>query len=323
MTAPTDFEVMVLVTVLVVLSLVYSLVRFAWKQPLRNGPGFFLGIEVPAGFYDGPGKQWLTGYRALLVALHLALAVALALCFALKRWNLIPLWCGGFALVYVPAVVALNLWTRHKLGATPPVRAVALSLESRRLGDYISWPTEALFAAIIAASWWLLLRRGVAFDWLPPLQLTWAALILPGKIALVRSGAPLPAERAEEHYRYQDAMRRNAIHAFNAWGWLMLVTLCGFPLRMIWPPASLPSLVWIFLAVFSAVFVCMMIEVWRGMRLAATMGRDLRPAGSWMTPFRGATRQMNRSYLIWFAIWIGGILVVNLYSLLRSYSLVR
>jgi preprotein translocase subunit SecG len=241
----------------------------------------------------------------------------------LKRWNLIPLWCGGFALVYVPAVVALNLWTRHKLGATPPVRAVALSLESRRLGDYISWPTEALFAAIIAASWWLLLRRGVAFDWLPPLQMTWAALILPGKIALVRSGAPLPAERAEEHYRYQDAMRRNAIHAFNAWGWLMLVTLCGFPLRMIWPPASLPSLVWIFLAVFSAVFVCMMIEVWRGMRLAATMGRDLRPAGSWMTPFRGATRQMNRSYLIWFAIWIGGILVVNLYSLLRSYSLVR
>jgi len=54
-----------------------------------------------------------------------------------------------------------------------------------------------------------------------------------------------------------------------------------------------------------------------------TAGRDLRPAGSWMTPFRGATRQMNRSYLIWFAIWIGGILVVNLYSLLRSYSLVR
>jgi preprotein translocase subunit SecG len=317
MIAPTDFEVMVLVTALVVLSLVYSLVKFAWKQPLQNGPGYFLGIEVPAGFYDGPGKRWLTGYRAILVALHLALAVALALCFAFKRWDLIPLWCGGFALVYVPALFTLNLWTRHKLGARPPVRAVALSLESRRLGDYISWPIETLYAVIIAACWWLLLRRGLAIDWLPPLQMTWAALILPGKIALVRSGAPLPAERAEEHYRYQDAMRRNAIRALNAWGWLMLVTLCGFPLRLIWPPASLPALVWIFLAVFTAVFLCMMIVIYRGMRLAATMGRNLLPAGSWMTPFRRVTRQMNRFYLIWCAIWVGGILVLNIYSLCR------
>jgi hypothetical protein len=97
----------------------------------------------------------------------------------------------------------------------------------------------------------------------------------------------------------------------------MLVTLCGFPLRLIWPPAALPSLVWIFLAVFTAVFAWMMIVIYRGMRLAVTMGRDLLPAGSWMTPFRGATRHMNGFYLIWFAIWIGGILGLNLYSLLR------
>jgi hypothetical protein len=312
-----DFDVMLLVSALVVLSLVYMLVKFTWKQPLQNGPGFFLGIEVPAGFYDGPGKRWLTGYRAILVALHLALVAALGLCFAFKCWNLIPLWCGGFALVYLLALLAFNFWTRHKLGARLPVRAVALSLESRRLGDYLSWPGEVLFAAIIATSWWLLLRSGSVADWLPPLQMTWAAIILPGKIALIRSGAPLPAERAEEHYRYQDAMRRNAIHVLNAWGWLMLVTLCGFPLRLIWPPASLPSLVWIFLAVFTAVFVCMMVMIYRGMRLAATVGRDLRPAGSWATPFCGATRQMNRSSLVWFAIWCGGILGLNLYSLLR------
>jgi hypothetical protein len=317
MTAPTDFEVIVFVTALIVFPLAYSL-KFAWKQPLRNGPGFFLGIEVPAGFYDGPGKRWLTGYRAMLVALYLAWPVAFGLCFALKRWYLIPLWSGGLALVSVLVLLAFCFWVRHKLEARPPVRAVALSLESRRLGDYISWTAEALFAAIIVASWWLLLRRGTASNLLFPLLMTWTSLVLPGKIALVRSGAPLPAERTEEHYRYQDVMRRNSVHWLNAFGWLMVLPLCAFSLRQSLPPQALPSLLWTFLAVFTGVFVWMMIVIYRVMGLAATMGRDLLPAGSWMTPFRGATHQMNRSYLIWFAIWIGGILVVNLYSLLRS-----
>jgi len=30
---------------------------------------------------------------------------------------------------------------------------VALALESRRFGDYISWPMEALAAVLVAVSW--------------------------------------------------------------------------------------------------------------------------------------------------------------------------
>ena len=318
MNAPTDFEVMILVTALIVLTFGYTLVKFSWNQPLRNGPGYFWGIEVPEGFYAGPGRAWLRGYRATLVALHLVLVVALAGCFALKRWNLIPLWSGGFSLVYVPAIAALSLWSRHKLGSKPPIRAVALSLESRRLGDYISWPIEGLFAAIIALSWWLLLRHGPKIDWLSPLQMTWQAIVLPFKVALVRSGAPLPAERTEEHYRYQDAMRRNVIQVLNAMGWLMVVTLCGFPLRQIWPPTAFPSLVWIFLVVFTAVFAYMMIVIFRGQRLASTMGRDLYPIGSFITPYSGAPWiGMSRPYLIWLAVWFGGIMALALYSPFR------
>ena len=82
MNAPTDFEVMILVTALIVLTFGYTLVKFSWNQPLRNGPGYFWGIEVPEGFYAGPGRAWLRGYRATLVALHLVLVVALAGCFA-------------------------------------------------------------------------------------------------------------------------------------------------------------------------------------------------------------------------------------------------
>jgi hypothetical protein len=148
--------------------------------------------------------------------------------------------------------------------------------------------------------------------------MTWSAIILPGKIALVRSGAPLPAERTEEHYRYQDAMRRNAIQVLNAWGWLMVVTLCGFPLRQIWPPVTFPWLVWIFLGVFTAAFAYMMIVIYRGQRLATVMGRGLYPIGSFITPYRSAPWMgMSRSYLIWFAIWFGGILALVVYSQIR------
>ena len=38
MTAPMDFDVMLLVSALVVLSLVYMLVKFTWKQPLPTLP---------------------------------------------------------------------------------------------------------------------------------------------------------------------------------------------------------------------------------------------------------------------------------------------
>jgi hypothetical protein len=319
MTAPTEYEWMILSsTLLIFLAIVYGLVRYLWNQPLRNGPGYFLGIEVPAEFYEGPGKSWLKSYRAMLVALHLVLAVFFGICFAIRRFDLIPL-CGFWALLYVAAMLAFHAWTRHRLGAHLPVRAVAIALESRCLGDYISWPLEALSAGIIAFSWWLLLRHdGMRIDWLPPLQMTWTALVLPGKILLARSGFPLPAERTEEHYKYQDAMRRNGIGCLSAWSWGCVVLLFGVALGRNCSPAVLPWLGWLVGGVFLAVFAYMMIVVFRGMRLAATTGRDLRPQGSFATPFRrDASLKMQRSYLIWFAIWIIPILASSVYAVIR------
>jgi hypothetical protein len=59
----------------------------------------------------------------------------------------------------------------------------------------------------------------------------------------------------------------------------------------------------------------LMATVFQGQRQMARMGRDLRPGGSWATPFRGAS-WMSRPGLIWFAVWFGGILVFILCSLL-------
>jgi hypothetical protein len=318
MNAPTEFELMLGSALLIFLTILYALVKYLWRQPLRNGPGYFLGIEVPAGFYGGPGKTWLKSYRTLLVVVHLVLAVFFGVCVAIRRWDLIPL-CGFWAIFYLVAMQLFQLWTRHKLGANPPVRAIAFTLESRRLSDYISWPFEALWAGFIAVSWWLLLRNnGMPIDWLPMLQLTWTALVLPAKILLVRASVPLPAERAEEHYRYQDALRRIGINQLTAWSWGCVVLLFGIALGRTCSPALLPIVKWLTGGAFLAVFAYMMLLVFSGMRLAATVGRDLRPAGSFATPIgRGSWLWRSRPFMIWYIVWFGGIAALLLYSLFR------
>jgi hypothetical protein len=321
MSVPSVVGVYIFTICLIVPVLVYALVKHLWNQPLQNGPGYFYGIEVPAGFYEGRGRSWLKGYHAMLAALYLACAVALGAIVATRRWEMTPLWAGGFALLFVPSMFAFQAWTRHKLGVDPPVRPVALALASRRLGDYISWPAEALVVALVGLSWWLLLRHaGAHFDWLTPLLWSWVALgFLPGKIATVRASWPLPTERTEEHYRYQDAMRRNSIRVMNLYSWSTVVSLFGIALgHGGWSAARrIPWLPWSVMGVFLAVWGTMMVAVFRGERMAATVGRDLIPAGSWRTPFRRATLMMSNSrpYLIWFAIWFGGILAFLGYAL--------
>jgi len=192
MTGP-GFELLMLLSIgLIVPVRIYSLFRYTWNLPLRNGPGFFLGVEVPAGFYDGPKTPWLRRYHQVLLAELAIEGCILAVLLALAKWQYVPMWAGGSAVLYVGAMFLFMAWTRHSLGAAPPVRPVALALKTRRLGDYISWPLEALTATLVAFSWWLLLRHGgTRIDLFNPLEMTWIVLgLLPGKIATVRSSSP-------------------------------------------------------------------------------------------------------------------------------------
>lgn len=318
MTAP-GFETLMLLTIgLIVPVRIYSLVKYSWNLPLRNGTGFFLGVEVPAGFYEGPESSWLKRYHAVLLAEHLIEACVLVILLTLAQWQAIPIWAGGSAVLFVGTMMAFVTWTRHSLGANPPVRPVALSLQSRRLGDYISWPMEALTAAIVAFSWWLLVRHGgPRIHWVDSLQWTWIVLgLLPGKIAVVRSSFPLPVEHTEEHYQCQDAARRMSVRQLNAFGWPWLAILLVYALRHGGAPAStFPWLQWFFVGSVLAAVTYLMATVFRGERQMVAMGRNLRPSGSWSTPFRRAA-WMSRSGLIWFAIWFGGIVAFILYSYL-------
>ena len=326
MSAPSVVGVFIFTICLLVPVLTYALVKYFWNKPLQNGPGYFLGVEVPAGFYEGPGRGWMAGYHATVASLYTVWAVALGAIVIMRRWEMTPMWAGGFALLFVPTMLGFQAWTRHKLGVTPPVRPVALALESRRLGDYISWPLEALMVAVVGFSWWLLLRHaGAHFDWLTPLQLTWVALgLIPGKIVVVRSSSPLPTERTEEHYRYQDAERRNWLRAWGAFGWFFVVILLGLALGMALMRARsasrmVPGLEWLILGIAFAVWGYQVLVYYRGSRQLASMARDLRPAGSWRTPFRRASWMgMSRPYLIWGTIWCGGIFAFILYPLCKA-----
>jgi hypothetical protein len=50
----------------------------------------------------------------------------------------------------------------------------------------------------------------------------------------------------------------------------------------------------------------------RGQTRLAAMSRELRPAGSWSTPFQSA-RLMLPGGLAWFGIWFGGLLLLLIF----------
>ena len=313
MSGPTSHQLLLSSTALIVVVRVFYLVRSLWNFPLRNGPGFFLSIEVPHGFYDGPGAEWLKRYRTVVLAEHLTEALVLAAVFAMDRWDLIPLWAGGSAVLFTSTMLGFVAWTRHRLGGAPPIRSrVAVALETRRLGDYISWPVEALVAVIIAFSWVLLLAQGGAqVRWQTPVVFTYVAVgLLPGKISVVRSSFPLPSERIEEHHRWLEASRRHGLRVMDAFGWFFVAILFGYALQHGWPAAkTMVWLRWLLVGVAYGMALFMTGVIFRGEGRLTAMGRDLRPVGSWSGPFRGV-KWMPASGLAWFTVWFGGMVLL-------------
>jgi hypothetical protein len=314
MNSPTEKFLLLSSIVIILPARIYVLVWQLWKLPLRNGPGYFLGVEVPPSFHNGSGIQWLRRYHTVLLLEHLAEALFLIAILTMRRWDMIPLTALG-AVTFTVTMFGFMLYTRRALGSNPPPRsAVGITLHTRRLGDYISWPTEALVIGIVACSWILLLARGDAqVRWQQVVVYTWVVLgMLPGKIILVRSSLPLPADQAEEHYRLQDAQRHYGLRVFDVFGWFLTAVLLAYALQHTWPAAqAILPLRWLLIAAVFVLGLYMTAVIVRGQGRLMAMGRDLRPAGSWSAPYRGA-QWMSRPGLTWF----GGIIVLLL--ILRS-----
>jgi hypothetical protein len=135
-------------------------------------------------------------------------------------------------------------------------------------------------------------------------------------MAMVQLSFPLPAERTEEHFRFQDASRRFWIRLNGIiFQWFTLVVLLGAAvLHGLLPVHPAPVWRWLVMASCFAVWGYGMIVMFRGMQQMKAMGGDLRPAGSWKTPFgRPSWTGRSRAFYIWAAVWFVGILALVLY----------
>jgi hypothetical protein len=301
-------------TALIVIVFVFYLVRRFWNYPLDHGRSFFFDVEVAPVFYNGEGVRWLKRYRTILLSAYFIWALALAAILVSDRWNLLPVWAGGTAVFFMIVFHGFRLYTRATLGANPPVPThTVVSLETRRLGDYISWPAEVLMAAIIALSWALLLAHGHAqVHWNVPVLMTYVIVgLLPFKIGVVRNSPPLPSERTEEHYRWMDAQRRYWLRVNDCGRWFFLIIFAGYALLTSWPAArTIVWLRWLVIGMALAVWLVQVGIMIRGSGRLAAMGRNLRPTGSWSGPFRRATLMMPGVSPWLFSAWFGGLVLL-------------
>jgi hypothetical protein len=218
-----------------------------WRAPLKQGEGWFLGLEVEPGFYRRAGAGLLRRYRAWLVVP-----------MALEAWILAALILSGrwvYAMYeQIPAVLLLLAWStfttyqfmaRVRLLApattAAPVTGVQLSLAPRRLRDYTNWRVEAaiigltLLALLWLADPWLgsFLGRAQAA---PPsarlLKLVVFILYLQAGVLLlkqlfVRWRMLLPLRRVEDYRRWRAAWLTYHLRVFDALRLLMASALSG------------------------------------------------------------------------------------------------
>ena len=300
-------------TALIVVFRIFTFKRQIWEAPRNHSPSFFLGVEVSPGFYQGEGIGWLRRYRRVVLIELTMEALALVAVLLSGRWNLLPLWAGGSAVLLAGTYWGFTGYTRRTLGANPPVRpSVAVPLATRRLSDYISWPVEALLALTTAFGWALLLIHGDAqVYWKAPVVLTYIIVgLFPFKVGVVRHSFPVATERPEEHYRGMEAQRRDSLHVMDAARWFCMVLLGGYALVHGWRLVGASAwLRWSLIGIAMAVWLYLASTRSGGERRLTAMGRDLRPVGSWSTPFRPA-RLMPRGFVPRFAAWFGGLVLL-------------
>lgn len=290
-----------------------SLIRPLWNYPLNDGRNYFLGVQVPEDFYAGAGRVWLALYRAILCLQHLILLLAFAIPVLRGRLNDLPIMAPVDVVSFFLLVGGFALFARHKLGAHPPqLSAVAVSLEPRRLRDYISWPVETVMALLIGGCWMVLLWSGASnIDWQMPIAHTYAILaLLPGKIIIVRNTFPIPPEEPEVHAVWWEASRRNALRIMDIIRWYLTTILVAWTLRHYMLSAELVLPLQVLMVIVSIIYLVVLIgALTRSSQRIKDLGQGLRPPGSWATPFQPA-RATIPGGLTWGVLYCAGLVAI-------------
>jgi hypothetical protein len=202
-----------------------------WRAPLKQGEGWFLGIEVEPGFYRQAGAALLRRYRMWGV-LPLALEASILLAL-ISSGRLVHA-------VYeqIPAVAILTFWLnftiiqfRQRIRLLAPAapeqspRGVQLSLAPRRLRDHSNWTVEAVIIGLtllmllwLAAQWLGWLPAEPNSGSLKPVVFTLymqaGALML--KQVFVRWRMRLPLRRVDDYQRWRGAWLSYHLRVFDA-----------------------------------------------------------------------------------------------------------
>jgi len=306
---------MYVVTALALMGRVYDLLWLRWNLPNAHGPEFFMGVEVAPEFRGARAIQWTKRYHALILAELVFVAAAAGWLVVLGLWRWLPGWAGGVAVIAILNIRAIEGWVRRSVPAAKGAEvgpAVALSLEVRRLGDYLSWVSEALLAVTLGASWILLLTRGAdGWRWQSPAVWTYLAVASSlWKVSAVRSGVPLPADRAEEHRQWLNTRRRNSVRVLDCFSWLSVLIVAGYAALHSSPgDSAAPWLRWIMVAVLLAVWATMAAVTVRGQQRLASTGGGLRPVESW----RDLSGQSDHQLLpggVWGVGFVAGLVLL-------------
>jgi len=290
---------------------VYFLGR-CWNLPLNHGQGFFLGIEVPPGFYSGPGMRWMKRYHSALLSESLVEWVALAAIVAAWGLSWMPAWAGGIAVLFIATQRGFIAWARRSLGGSPPTMpAVAVSLEARGMLDHVFWPLEALVAAALALGWLLLVTGGeTSVRWQNPALLTYVVFgLLAGRVLIARSHLLLPSERTEDYHRWSEEYRRHLLQLLDSIRWLIAAILFAVCALQFWPPAqSIPSVRVIVVGILLALWLSWSGWLIHEIRRLSAIGHGLRPAGIWR-PFQPRGRG-SRVGWAWMIVFVAGLLML-------------
>ncbi|MCX6620180.1 MAG: hypothetical protein NTY38_03715 [Acidobacteria bacterium] len=293
----------------VVLFHTWAVFRRLWREPLKHGTAYFMGVAVDPGFYESSGAQWMRRYHTALLVQYTILVGGFAVMVALGYWRQLPLLVPVHVISFFGLVGGVALWARRRLNTHPPVlERVAVDFTPRRLADYISWPLEALMLAVLAASWLLLNPARPHFDWSFPIVITYIVMaMLPGKILIVRNRLPLPAEKTEEHRRFDEALRRHALRQLDGMRWMALSIFAVVAVHKAVP--ALKNLLVPSMAIPLAAWLVMMAVIIRGTGRLNAMSAGLRPMGSWKSPFL----KQPRSYLVWISLYCACLIALLLY----------
>ncbi len=132
------------------------------------------------------------------------------------------------------------------------------------------------------------------------------------RVALVRQGLPLPAQETEKHYRFQDENRRYGLQVLDAVRIMLAAPFLAVALRHGIP--GLQQLEWVrwgLVALIIALWLFMMLVIYRGKQRLDEMSAGLQPIESWGC---GALALRKQGFS-WAVAYFGGLIL--LFLLLR------